>query len=492
MKLLRMHSALALTMAGALAFGCSGGDDDGDTGTIRDSGPGSTGRDGGFPDGGGGPVCGDGICQDGMDGRPDGNESFINCSADCMRPDFCPDGTEGCECESSFTPGDTAIGQDTCMDADNVCVPWDVFSERGTDVMVPNQTCAKTCTTDTDCGMTEDGDPRFCVNMDFQGASAPVGRVCVDRLAGIDEFCGGSKNTEVLVNTMGAQVLTGDEQVGCAGDAVCRFNLFDTLNPDEGACVQPCGRAGDAACPTEYPYCNNIGLGVGTSTAGVCSVGRLGFGSLSNWTEDPDKAGLTTFCDADAPGDIVVLDLNVINIPAFLCVEECFEGGTTPDEPCVSTDATNPVECRVLNAETGSGVCVHGNADSFPDNCGGDGAFGNGRGEWGVQFGQTDPIPANWCVDRLNTLLAVSSFNSMGMIGTQGDNCGSGLDQFRCPEPTFCAGDGQGGGLCLTGCSLIDDPTYCEDAHTMLGLGTTNAGCVMTGTSTVVGLCGAD
>ncbi len=460
-------------------YACSG-DEPADV-TPRDSG---ADRDGGADNPDAGPYCGDGVCD-----APD--ESFVNCLADCPTVEACPEGQEGCNCTSSFTPGDTAFEAGDC-EAGMLCIPWDVLSERGQEVVLPNQTCVKPCTTDAECGMTVGGDPRHCVNMDFQGASASVGRICVDELAELDAFCGGSKNDEVLVNTMGARLRTLGTQVGCAGDAVCRFNLFDTLNPDEGACVQPCGRAGDAACPTAFPYCNPIGLAVGTSTAGVCSVGRLGFGSPSNWTEQDDTAGLTTFCDADTAADIVVLDLNVLDIPAFLCVEECNEGGTSPDAPCVSTDATNPVVCQVLDADTGDGVCIHGDADSFPDSCGGDGAFGNGRGEWGVQFGDDDAIPANWCVDRLDPLLLPSAFDSAGNLSTQGDDCGRDLDVFRCPEPSFCAGDGQGGGLCLTGCLLQEDPTYCEDAHTALGLGTTNAGCVMTGTSTVVGLCGGD
>ncbi len=489
MKLLRLHSALALTMAGALAFGCSGGDDNSDDVVIRDSGPNNTTPDAGMRDGGGGggPVCGDGVCENGMNGTEDKGERFVNCSMDCPAPDFCPDGTEGCECSSTFTPGDTSFGQDDCVDADNLCIPWDVLSGRGMEVMLPDQTCVKTCATDADCGAN-----RFCKNMDFQGASASVGSICVDRLAGIDEYCGASKNTAVLVTNEGADVKTDDEQVGCAGDAVCLFNALGELNPDEGACVQLCGRAGDANCPAEFPYCNPGLLEVDTSTAGLCSVGRLGFGAWGGFTEDPNLAGFASICDQADPADLVLLGLQVIGIPAGVCIEECNSGGTSPDQNCVSTDATNPVECVVLDAATGDGVCIHTNVEQLPDTCGGGGSYGNGRTGFGVVFGDAR-IPANWCVDRLDPVLTVSSLSTAGQLSSQGDNCAARpLDEYRCPDPTLCAGDGAGNGVCLVGCSIVNDPTYCEDTLTALGLPTSMATCVMTGTSTVVGLCGGD
>lgn len=323
--------------------------------------------------------------------------------------------------------------------------------------------------------------------MDVPGASPAVGKICVDRLAGIDAFCGGSKNAEVLITTEGAQVRTPSEQVGCADDAVCVFNVLDTLNPDEGVCLRPCGRDGDEECPPAFPYCNPVGVLVDTSTAGLCSERRIGFGSLSAYRVGPHRAGVVTACDAAAP-ELVTLDLEPIDIPAKLCVEMCNEGGSQPDVACVSTDATNPVVCRVLNANTGGGMCVHTNAGAFPDTCG-DGTSASGRGAFGVEFGQQDPIPAAWCVDRFEPALAPSALDLAGEVIVDGHICDGGVKPFFCPEPTHCqAIDTRG--RCLVGCALGGEPTYCERTLRALGLPAGDARCLMTGTSTTDGLCG--
>jgi hypothetical protein len=498
----RSTLTFVLALAAALPIACSGGDDDdgtvikpprdggmverdgGDV-TGRDGGPrdgGATPRDGGMTprDGGSAAVCGNGICEPG--------ENAVSCAADCAGGP-CPRGTEGCACSSSFTAGDMAYAQDDCADTAHLCIPWDTLS--GNMMLTgPLQSCVQPCTNDSECGNNANGTGRRCVNMDITGiAGAPdIGSVCVDREADLDQICGGSRNTTSVVTDV--NVITGMEMVGCANDATCLFNVG--LNPDEGVCTQLCG-AGRPMCPMEAPYCNPglINLGDG-EMAGVCNVAQLGFGAFCDFTDDPNGAGFTAFCDQGGAADLACLNLRPINIPAGICIEECNVGGTGMDDPCVSTDATNPVECVVLDAMTGDGVCIHTNAPGFPDMCPGAGAFNLGRQGFGVVFGQSQ-IPASWCVPRLGPTVAPSALSSVGQLSLQGGNCqATPLDGFRCPEPSLCVGDGQGGGLCIVGCELADGAGTCAADLMTIGVANTGATCIMTGTSTVVGLCGGD
>ncbi|MEQ8273592.1 MAG: hypothetical protein RMA76_07225 [Deltaproteobacteria bacterium] len=472
-----------------------------DGGSLRDSGS-STPRDGGVPppDAGAPGFCGNGICEDGTNGTPNLGENFIVCPADCSPPVACPPGQEGCPCTSSFVPGATAYAQDNCATGD-LCIPWDALSTVPGGLTGPVQSCVSPCVVDADCGVGPNG-PRFCANLDVLVTNGPpVGTVCVDRIAGIDEFCGGSRNTTPRLS--GATNVTGSEMVGCPGDARCLFGAVSTFDPDEGACVQFCG-AGLPQCDPTVPYCNPVDfpLGsrvgtstVGTSTAGAtnvgfCNVAQLGFGSLSNLTESPDVAGFASLCDAAAPADLVTLDLNVIAIPGALCVEECNQGGTQPDSPCVTVDANNPVVCAVLDFATGDGICIHSNASAFPDTCQGVGAYGLGRQEFGVVFGSAQ-IPASWCLDRMPPALTPGALSSAGALTSPGDNCGAiGLDFLRCPEPAFCAGNGAGGGVCLAGCAL--GGTTCAASLTTLGSPAANATCTMIGIGGTEGVCGGD
>ncbi|MEQ9499246.1 MAG: hypothetical protein RIT81_20350 [Deltaproteobacteria bacterium] len=481
--------------------GIRDGGDNRDGGALRDGGS-SIPRDGGAPlrDGGAPGFCGNGICEDGTNGTPNLGENFIVCPADCSPPVACPPGQEGCPCTSSFVPGATAYAQDNCATGD-LCIPWDALSTVPGGLTAPVQSCVSPCVVDADCGVGPNG-PRACANLDVLVTNGPpVGTVCVDRRAGIDEFCGASRNTSPRL--LGATNVTGMEMVGCSGDARCLFGADTRFDPDEGACVQFCG-AGLPQCDPAVPYCNPldfpIGAQIGTSTVGTstagatnvgfCNVAQLGFGSLANLTESPDVAGYASICDAAATANLLTLDLNVINIPGALCVEECNQGGSAPNMPCVSTDPANPVICTVLDLATGDGVCTHSNASNFPDSCQGTGAYGLGRQEFGVVFGTTQ-IPASWCLDRMPPPLTPGVLSSTGMLTSPGDNCStSGLDFLRCPEPAFCAGNGTGAGVCLAGCAL--GGTTCASSLTTLGSPAANATCTMIGIGATEGICGGD
>ena len=494
MKLLRLQSALALTMVGALAFGCSGDDGDDDTiNPIRDGGP-TTQIDAGPRDGGSTNSCGNNICEDGTNGTQDLGESFINCAQDCDRPDPCPDGTEGCECNSNFTPGDTAFMQEDCIDADNLCIPWDTISERGAENMLPSQSCVKTCVNDADCGMNDDGSARRCVNMDYQGASIPIGSICVDRVAELDAYCGGSRNTTLHVTNDGATVHTGDEMVGCGPQATCWFGLGSTfaLNPDEGICLQLCGGAGLPACEAAFPYCNPGFAEVMTSTGavevGICSSAQRGVGSWCG-SEDDDKAGLSELCDFsdDTVGDVRCVGLG---LPLGMCMELC-NADANPAVNCQNTDATQgPLYCvdDLLN-DGDTGICFHPNCDDSPDTCEGAGSDGNGRFCLSLTA-EGDGL----CGDRLDPVHATPGTLDTMLGITNGDDCNADDMGFaRCPEPTRCVTTAQSGeGSCFVGCATADGPSYCETELTDLGVGTTNATCAAVFMDTSVGLCAGD
>ncbi len=436
-------------------------------GGVRDAGF----RDAGFER----PYCGDGICED--------PERFVSCPADCFGHPYCMDGVEGCDCSSSFTLGDDDFVQDNCADADNVCVPWDLLSGRGIDMAFPAQTCVKRCTRDADCGHNDHGGPRRCVDMDVPGVAARVGSICVDRIAELDEPCGASLDNAIHTATPGGRVRTPDEQVGCPRDTVCLYNANDTFEPDEGICVQPCGRPGDARCEGAYPYCNPGVLEIGTATVGACGR-RLGFGAWSLSTEREPR--FTSLCDRGGPASLIPFSLSPLGIPASICVEECSVGGAEPDRACASTDPTNPVVCRVLAPDIGDGLCMQSGVDLALDTCGGRGVYGLGRVGFGVTFGAAQ-IGVQWCVDRLPEPLRAAVVSAGRVVVGAGDDCAAApLDAFRCPEPSLCTPSGE----CVVPCTLQGPPSDCVDALAMVGQTSSTAACVVAGTSTVVGVCG--
>ena len=437
-------------------------------------------RDGGPVDAG--PYCGDGICW--------ADENWLTCTADC-RGRHERDGEEGHVCNSSFTPGDTAFAQDDCMDADNLCIPWDTISERGAEVMLPSQSCVKTCVADAECGTNDDGSARRCVNMDYQGASIPIGSICVDRVAELDAYCGGSRNTTLHVTNDGATVHTGDEMVGCGPQATCWFGLGSTLalNPDEGVCVQLCGGAGLPACDAALPYCNPGFAEVTTSTVevGICSSRQREVGSWCG-SEDEDKAGLAELCDrsGDTLGDVRCVDLGH---PLGICMERC-DASATPAVNCQTVDATQgPLVCTDVRLnDRSTGLCLHPNCDDSPDTC--DGAGTEGSGRFCLPIADTNH---GVCADRLRRTHIVPGTVDTAKNKTDGDDClAEPMGFARCPEPTRCVRTAaSGAGSCFVGCAL-SDTTYCEGALTDLGVGATNATCAAVFLNPREGLCAGD
>ena len=160
MKLLRFHSALALTVASALTLSACGSSDEPDGGTT----PTDTGT--GTPDTGIFPDAGFPMDANTTDMGPRDMGTGDTGSTDVVVVDPCTDGEEGCECTSSITA--LPFLQDDCQ-AGLVCIPWDALSGR-TDLTDAFQTCVKPCTTDTECGTG-----RVCTNaFGFAAAVAEV------------------------------------------------------------------------------------------------------------------------------------------------------------------------------------------------------------------------------------------------------------------------------------------------------------------------------
>ncbi len=449
--------------------------------TPPDASPHDAGApDAGARDAGRAPVCGNGICE------ADAGETYLSCIQDCRgHDDFCGGpGTEGCDCNSSFEPDDTAFAQDDCLEADMLCVPWDRIAPRD-NVVLPLQTCVRTCEHDTDCGTNDDGSGRHCVEQSLElfGVEARIGRICVDHLAERDEYCGASKTTDVRIDAEGAEVKTSDDIVGCEDDAVCLLDPVRTLNPDEGVCAHLCGRPSDPPCPSRAPYCNPNQLVVGTSTAGLCTRGRLTLGAPCGAQGSRDHAGFDRRCDVDGPP----LTCRAMEPSGpTICIEACDARSAAG---CASTDATNPVECVEVDALSGEGVCTHTRVSNHPDTCDGDGAFEHGRVGY---FVQTASVSLAWCVDRLPSTYVISAVDLAGERVLEGDNCRtSPAGRFRCPEPMACIGV-EGDGVCLLGCDPSGDPNYCGVGLPALGITSTTTACVRTSTASDDGLCGSD
>lgn len=392
---------------------------------IRDAGPATSSDAGVLRDAGtrdAGLWCGDGICQNGLRRMPDIGEDCIVCPADC--PGHCWEDLEGWDCNSTYREGDTSFHEDNCRPGMNLsCIPWDVLSGRD-DLNGPLQSCVKSCETDDDCGVDGFGDPRHCVGgMEYPGSPVEIGKICVDRLADVDEWCGPTFN--VTPRLAGVESRTGHEQVGCKDDAVCAFGVVRDLNPDEGVCLYLCG-LGLPPCPGDRPFCQN----------GVCTDAQREAGTWCG-PRDDDEAGLTRQC-IDAECTDVGLDEG-------LCLVPCDTATTAPE-------ACDPPR-----------VC-----SNFPDDCDATPA-GVDRLCLDLPEGQ-----GSVCADRRGPLLNPGQLTSTGDVVRYGDDCTLGVEQ--CPEPTTCVPVPTGGGTCLVGCTLTS--TTCAEALAPLGLPTDAAACV--------------
>lgn len=472
MKLARLNSVLALSVAGMLALaGCSGGDEP-DAGSIPDTGP----RDTGTNDT---PDSGVNMSDSGMMGQPDSGPP----------PSPCPIGTEGCGCTSTLGPDDMAFKQDNC-EAAMLCVPFDLISGRQ-DLTGPVQSCVKPCSTTADCGSGQ-----TCVDTGY-GEATMANRICVDRVAGFDEACGFSRGLtsrvpDVTLNTSG-------EMVGCAEGYSCTIGTFGDLHPDEGLCIAFC-EEGDT-CPAETPYCSP-GVFSRTSTSGeqipvgACSVGKFTQGSICGST-NPDKFGVTARCDTseDTPENTFCIPIGGLTPDGQgICMTICDDGADFG--PCQGSEPDGTEQfCSGPFFTSGAGVCTAG-CTNYPDRCSGDGEFGNGRFCM-AYLGDDDGNTVGVCMDRRDPILRPATFDAAGNAVSQGDNCfaaGGSTAFTQCPNPGHCeiVDFQQGIGLCVYGCETATStgPESCIDV-----LGTQTATCAQVFQQggmpvTDIGLCG--
>ena len=438
-----LHTAVGLSLAGLIAVtGCSKDNNDDDM-TVKDTG---TNTDTGTPDSGETPDTG---------------------TPDSGRPDMgvvdpCPDGTEGCECNSTLGMNDTAFKQDDC-DTGLLCMPWDAIAGQQDNVTSKVHSCVKPCTADAECGAG-----RFCAPTSLSGPNAPTGaeRVCVDRLSGLDEYCHLSRSR--LSSLAMVDVELPGIMAGCADGRVCSPGgaagvdtdvaiSFSDVHPDNGICMTLCRDQAGCASLTGMNYCNPVyGSQTSTQTIGVCSIQQLNqIGAICGAVApgNPGSTGLSNGCDAAA------------NL-ACLGVMGLFPSGTgfcgqfcSNTEPCTATEpAGQPYTCTAApgNNPTGDGLCVFGDADVFPDNCDGPGSHDVGRQELTLQYDANTPLPL--CIDRLADPLDFTVLTPDGsQIAINGGDCGSPNDDFswaKCREGSFCLDiTGAGDNRCLVGCT---------------------------------------
>ena len=460
MNLLRMHGAMAMAMAGALALaGCSDdGNDPDNNNTIPDSG---------IPDTG----TGNNTMDAGEFTPPD--VGFVDVG---FAPDDCPDGEEGCECTSTFVvPDSTAFAVDDC-EAGLLCIPWDDLSGRN-DLTGPVQSCVRPCQTDADCGTNADGTQRACVDSAFDMATG-AGRICVDAVVEDDVGCSFSK--------LGASLATGIDELlqpgrmtGCRDGTVCQNLTLGFVHPDEGICLNFCDADADCTQP-ETPYCNpqvfSRTVDGETVGVGVCNESRKEIGALCG-SEIEGSQGIVTGCDTSTttPVNTFCIPGGLVGLPLpdglGVCNAVCND-----DFPCEGVDpALGPTTCSDTYLTLGDlsiGVCGTG-CTAFPNDCAGDGPLGAGRfcaGAGGVEG-------ADFCMEVLPPPLEPGVIQGGIINQNAGGNClePDSTSFMSCPQGSTCFADNNGTrGWCFFGCSLAPDadPEVCSDF-----LGTTTATC---------------
>lgn len=449
MRLLVALATFALVGCGGRGLPRFDKDDPVDAPTKRDAGAslrdGGLGvRDGGVRRDAGPSVCGDGLCDSAA------GESFRTCPADCERgPGDCPAGTEGCACSSSWTPDSPAFARDDC-DPTLVCVPWDDLSGRGPELTGSVQACVKPCTADAECGPN-----RRCSDA-FELPPGQTTRICVDRLAEDDAYCGGTRASTSRLP--GVRLRTPRAMVGCRAGATCFVSLADDTHVDEGICLERC-TPGQASCPRALPYCNPV-LADGF---GVCSEGPLRPGAWCGPASDA-HAGYTARCAQSTDADIVCVGLG---IERGLCMEICND-----NSGCRTPSPENPYYCVEGLLQNGDGICMSSGCDNFPDTCTGSGS--TGAGQFCLELTEDRD---GLCVDRLRPPLAATGLDGFGMVVAPGDDCQVGELAFaQCPEGTMCIGVSAGSGVCAAGCSL-NQAGACGPLLMSLGLPAQDAVC---------------
>ncbi len=384
-------------------------------------------------------------------------------------PGPCQDGSEGCACTSNIGPDASAFLQDDC-DSDLLCVPFDLLSGRQ-DLTGPVQSCVRPCNTDSECGPG-----RACT---LSGLDPQFGTpsICVDRVAGYDEFCGLSRRLRSRVPDIILE--TPGEIVGCEAGYECLIGQFGDLHPDEGICEDLCQSNQDCAVPT--PYCNPAAFQRNDSTGapvlvGVCATGRYRQGSICG-SIDPSKVGMASGCDTSSgtPDNTFCIPIGGLTPDGQgICMTICDDGGQFG--ACTAREPDGRAQtCSSGFFSSGAGVCTSG-CSNYPDTCAGDGELGNGRFCM-AYLSDDSQDPVGICMDRRGPILTPATFDGEGNVVDPGDNCfgpGGSLGFAQCPDPGHCeiVDFQQGVGICMFGCGEPGTPgqaAHCDGALGTMG-----------------------
>lgn len=393
-----------------------------------------------------------------------------------------PGACEGCECRSTEALIQIPFARENCQDG-LVCVSWDLFAGLtvGVELEGPTKSCLRPCTRDRECGAG-----RRCASLGFLPETG-ADKVCVDSLAGADEYCSGSRsNREQMIDPVVGD--GADEIIGCEEGLTCQLFQFPTaFNPDESVCAALCETDADCARVPNLPYCNPRALDPASTRSpvlGVCSDGKHPNGALCGSTDPNEVFRLSTGCDTS----VETCGMNREACPLCVGINLDANRSLTPEGMgiCVSAcSAMNPCaggrECVPNFFSSGEGVCSDA-CDAMPDTCSGSGSLGHGQDCLELN------LDASFCIDRYAPPLLPAAWNSDGMITSPGEDCTGELENysfFRCPDGATCV-PAPDQGFCIYGCTVADPNTGDALCKTLLN----SADAVCTEQQPGFGVCG--
>jgi hypothetical protein len=460
MDLFRLKSVFAWTvvLSGAVTLAACSSDN-------PDSGP----TDNGVPGNTDGGVVENMDAETGMD-APTGDRGRMDAMptdrGDVGVPDPCPDNTEGCECTNTATAAVVPFLKDSCNDG-LLCVNWDLISGLrvgGANPQLdgPVKSCVKPCMVDNDCGAG-----RHCASIGFTEETM-ASKICVDKVAGNDEYCSGSRLAVEQVTD--PNTMDGTDQItACEEGLTCQlFTFGDNFNPDEGVCMNFCDTDADCTFAT-LPYCNPRLFTTTSSTgemgfAGSCTDGRHPNGAICG-SSDPDKTFIYgSYCDTSE----ATCGTNSDACPVCIGINLDANNSLTPSgqgicmSPCNNmTPCVGQRTCVPNFFNNGDGVCSD-SCTALPETCPGEGSLMNGQDCLELQGG------AAFCVDRYTPVLVPALFDGTGNFRSMGDDCTGDLQNysfFRCPDGATCLPQMNAPGLCVQGCTPNDmnfGADYCK------------------------------
>ncbi len=505
--MIRNHPIWAVCFAGALALSACGDIDDGNGSggqpdaaagidaviDLPDARTGQPDARTGLPDAGQNQPDAQTGQPDARTGQPDAQTGLPDAAglpdAQVSQPDAgpptCPIGEEGCGCTASTdeTNAPDEHVQDDC-DPGLICVPWDAFSRsRGlTELEAPVDSlssCVRPCIEDADCGTGRSCSFARWIIADANGAivQEPVG-MCVDSVAGPEEFCSLSKleNSVVSLDLLPEDNPDGipdtpldvqipGEMVGCGEGFACGVTFFGDLHGQEGACVQYCSDDTDCDANGDPNY-DSCTLNFGP-TFGFCGAEVKELGDQCGQESPNPNADVTisTSCAERGP------NVGCFGIPnenrRGACLELC-----TLTIPCQGTDNGGVgIECIPDPANPGQNGICRSECNPLENDC----AAGTTCTNLGlITFANADPedLNLNMCYDVETPSLAPAEFDDNGAVTSTGDDCNPAgtqrFDWLQCPTGSSCfPQNAPNPGLCIPLCDTnsATADAYCETVN---------------------------